>query len=313
MLFRNKTYAPSFAPLKEKFQPTKIYQDTKIYKRDSKNDNYIQENERYNSFKNFPNVNAIDTALMARTGLFYDAVKGEINCYFCKYILKNLKSNDEVVRLHYKYSRSCPLMTRRRTANVPINPVELDLALPPLVYDECGTGHKYTNASAIYRETKYPQFAKIEERKNSYKDWPMQMKQTPDDLAEAGLFYTKEGDKVKCYDCGLGLKEWEEIDVPWIEHVKYSKNCHYVNFIKGRDFVEMVKNGKTVERKNDRNVQELKLLYQNNTCKNCDEGLAEVTFLPCNHTALCAICGINKNECFVCGTNVECRLRLYYY
>lgn len=308
-IYRNKIYAP----LNENFHPPKKSLKTDSIERNSKNVNYELEIDRLNSFKGYSNANTISTALMARTGLFYDAVKKQVKCYFCKYILQNFKSNDDFVRLHYKYSRSCPLMTRRRTANVPINLIELDLALPPLIYDECGTGHRYTNASAIYREVKYPQFAKIDERKESYKDWPLQMKQKPEVLAESGLFYTKEGDKVKCYDCGLGLKDWAEDDNPWIEHVKYSKNCHYVNFVKGRDFVELVKNGKSAEMKDDRNEEQLQMLHSNNHCKSCNKGLAEVTFLPCNHTALCAICAINRNECIDCKRTVECRLRLYYH
>lgn len=260
----------------------------------------------------YGNPHGLDTSLMALTGLYFDDKTSEIRCYFCRHSFKDFKKNEEIVSLHYKMSRNCPLMKRRRTSNIPLNEVNLDLTLPPLVYDECGTGHRYTNASSVYRKPAYPQFLDFDKRIKSYQDWPLQMHQKPEELAEAGLFYTNEGDKVKCYDCGLGLKNWEPDDQPWIEHAKYSKNCYFINFVKGYDFSQNVRQKKVAGLQKNRSDKEMEELFKDEKCKNCDKRIAEVEFLPCNHLVLCAICAISKNECIVCKRPVECRLRLYY-
>lgn len=283
--------------------------------KDMKNFDLNRENHRRISFNGYDNRKKINTELMALTGLFYDANAKEVKCNFCKYIA-NFQSDDEIIRFHHKFSRNCPLITRRKTLNVPLNEAELDLTLPPLIYDECGTGHRFTNASPVYREFKHPNFSLCEERRQTYKGWPKQMRQTPEMLVECGLFYTNEGDKVKCYDCGLGLRDWEDDDEPWIEHTKFSKHCHYIDFVKGRDFVEEVKKycekhgKKPIATKSENELQLLK--SPENKCKNCRVGLAEVNLLPCNHTDLCAICALETSKCMTCKTSIECRVRLYF-
>ncbi|XP_063699873.1 death-associated inhibitor of apoptosis 1-like [Culicoides brevitarsis] len=272
--------------------------------------NFNREHDRVLSFKDL-SLNDISTDLMALTGLYYIAETQEIKCYFCKYILKNITKDEDIIKLHYKFSRGCPLMTRRRTANIPNDEIRLDLNLPPLIYDECGTGQSYASPFS-YHETKFPQFQSLQERLKTFATWPKELKQEPEKLAESGLFYTKDGDKVKCFDCGLGLNKWEAEDEPWIEHAKYAKNCQYVKFVKGKDFTEQIKNNKVTKVRDNRNSEEMKILYENNLCKNCNEGLSEVINLPCNHDGLCSICAISQNKCFVCLTTIEGRVRLYY-
>ena len=78
------------------------------------------------------------------------------------------------------------------------------------------------------------------ERKNStdYSDrnkrletfftWPKTAYLQPFDLAEAGFIYVGTGDAVKCYKCGVSLKNWEPEDNAWAEHEKFSQVCPLV-------------------------------------------------------------------------------------
>ena len=66
------------------------------------------------------------------------------------------------------------------------------------------------------------------------------MPQTPRQLTDAGFFYLGRGDHVQCFYCDIGLKNWEATDKPWVEHVKWSRNCAYVLHKMGAEFVELV-------------------------------------------------------------------------
>ncbi|XP_063628914.1 death-associated inhibitor of apoptosis 1-like [Cydia splendana] len=72
----------------------------------------------------------------------------------------------------------------------------------------------------------------------TFKDWPKSMKQKPEELAEAGFYYTGRSDKTKCFYCDGGLKDWEEDDVPWEQHARWFDRCAYVQLVKGEDYVQ---------------------------------------------------------------------------
>jgi hypothetical protein len=44
------------------------------------------------------------------------------------------------------------------------------------------------------------------------------LKQRPQELSDAGFYYSGKGDRVCCFSCGGGLKDWEEGDNPWEQH-----------------------------------------------------------------------------------------------
>lgn len=54
-------------------------------------------------------------------------------------------------------------------------------------------------------------------------------------LAEAGLYYTKEGDVVKCFACDVKLSQWLSTDIPLCEHRKWSPGCIFLSMIGYRE------------------------------------------------------------------------------
>jgi len=63
---------------------------------------------------------------------------------------------------------------------------------------------------------------------------------TAQQMAEAGLYYLGDGDRVKCYYCNGGLQNWSYYDNPWFEHAKWFPLCEYVLRNKGPEYVEQV-------------------------------------------------------------------------
>lgn len=57
-------------------------------------------------------------------------------------------------------------------------------------------------------------------------------------LSDAGFYYTGKGDRVSCFSCGGGLKDWEENDDPWEQHAMWYAACEYLKLMKGVEFIE---------------------------------------------------------------------------
>ena len=75
-------------------------------------------------------------------------------------------------------------------------------------------------------------------RLKSFSSWPPALPQQPQELAEAGFFYTGRSDQVKCFYCDGGLESWEAADSPWGEHQKWFSDCAFVKM--KRDSVKII-------------------------------------------------------------------------
>lgn len=94
------------------------------------------------------------------------------------------------------------------------------------------------DGDCLMRRPEYPNYAIEADRLKSYEEWPTSMKQKPQQLSDAGFFYTGKSDRVKCFSCGGGLKDWEQDDEPWEQHAIWYSNCHYLQLMKGREFIQ---------------------------------------------------------------------------
>lgn len=87
------------------------------------------------------------------------------------------------------------------------------------------------------KRPEYPNYAIEAKRLESYEDWPKFMKQKPKELSDAGFFYTGKSDRVKCFSCGGGLKDWEAEDEPWEQHAMWYSHCEYLKLMKGEEYI----------------------------------------------------------------------------
>ncbi|XP_060587497.1 baculoviral IAP repeat-containing protein 7-A-like [Ruditapes philippinarum] len=94
---------------------------------------------------------------------------------------------------------------------------------------------------------KFPQYAVISKRTESFESWPEYLPVKMEDMVEAGLVYTGVGDSVRCYFCGGGLRNWEKGDVPMEEHTKYYPKCPHILLVKGKAYVEKIARGEKPE------------------------------------------------------------------
>lgn len=238
------------------------------------NDIFHREDERLKTFDSWP-LEWLDKKQLAMTGMFYMGDGDKTKCYFCEVEIGRWEREDQPVPEHLRWSPNCPLLRRRTTNNVPMNCESLERLLPAPSYDICGLNEPIeirrnafpegtipaVNMSAMdvppgspatvsassssstgtfYPE--FPEYAIETARLRSFAEWPRHMKQKPPQLAEAGFFYTGVGDRVKCFSCGGGLKDWDEDDEPWEQHSLWMGRCRFLKLIKGESYIEAVVN-----------------------------------------------------------------------
>lgn len=65
-------------------------------------------------------------------------------------------------------------------------------------------------------------------RLSTFANSPTTAKQRPIDLVMCGFYSRGPPDKLVCYHCGLGLRDWLPDDDPWMEHALNSRHCPYL-------------------------------------------------------------------------------------
>ena len=71
------------------------------------------------------------------------------------------------------------------------------------------------------------------DRMKTFEKWPKQIEQLPEHLARAGFYYTKQGDTVQCFYCGLILFNWEKGDNVICEHRRHCNTCKFIHMVYG--------------------------------------------------------------------------------
>ncbi|XP_037908821.1 death-associated inhibitor of apoptosis 1-like isoform X2 [Hermetia illucens] len=222
------------------------------------------ETERIKTFEGRWPLSWMDMNLLAQTGMYYTGTDDTVKCNFCGVEIGRWEETDHPVTEHMRWSPNCPLMRRRPTANIPLDEVVLDRILPPATYDVCGGTEVLDIRPQAYPEDSimqpirfpdHPEYAIETARLRSFAEWPRTMKQKPEQLADAGFFYTGIGDRVKCFSCGGGLKDWDESDDPWEQHALWLGNCHFLKLNKTQKYIDSViakfKSSKESETKNE--------------------------------------------------------------
>ena len=99
----------------------------------------------------------------------------------------------------------------------------------------------YISENVINEKAYHPAYALHETRLESFREWPATLSQQPADLAKAGFYYFGIKDMVKCFFCNGGLKNWDQKDDPFEDHVRWFPKCQFIKQIVGAEYVEKTK------------------------------------------------------------------------
>merc|ERR1712183_580334 len=195
--------------------------------------------------------------------------------------------------------------------------------------------HSVTQHDCVlpHRRPMYSNFVTQNSRLETFATWPIQLAQTPSELASAGFFYTGCGDKVRCFSGGCGLEMWEPGDRPRLEHSKWYPDCSFVRMM-GELHTETENYGRNGSHESPENTgegvtknpgpavnirgntgedKELSETESNSeydhVCKICLVETVKVVFVPCGHFLSCSSCAPSLDNCPVCRTDIKGMVR----
>ena len=150
-------------------------------------------------------------------GFYYTGVSDRVVCFCCGLEVHDWSRNDDPWVVHARYSSKCPFLLQKK-----------------------GEDFANNHAGASQMRTGKALMSSKQARLESFEKWhcPENMVQKPQDLAEAGWFYTGVCDYVRCFACGWGAYQWEASDIPWEEHANKKGDCPFLREKKGEDFIE---------------------------------------------------------------------------
>ncbi|KAL7737922.1 hypothetical protein ACLKA6_006292 [Drosophila palustris] len=178
------------------------------------------ESNRLETFKDWPNPNITPQSL-AKAGFYYLNQSDHVKCVWCKGVIAQWEKNDNAFEEHRRFFPNCPRVQMGPLIEITGKNME-ELGIQPTTLPQ------------------RPKYSCLETRLRSFSDWPIPNIQPADPLAQAGLFYQKIDDQVRCFHCNIGLRSWQKEDEPWHEHAKWSPKCQYVLLAKGPNYVRQV-------------------------------------------------------------------------
>ena len=121
--------------------------------------------------------------------------------------------------------------SKRENKNLKKQPTHSDLTFLSKIYDS-ETFIRKEMDQWIPQNVSMKYFS---DRMKTFKNWPKQIVQQPKELAQAGFYYIGEGDKVKCFYCGLVLYNWLTCDNPVCEHKQHGFTCKFIHVVYGTE------------------------------------------------------------------------------
>merc|ERR1719383_541514 len=196
---------------------------------------FRDENERRKTFEGFwSDTWPVSPKALAQAGFYYCGPEDMVQCAWCYGKLQGWEQGDNPLTEHARHFASCPKFGDRKAVNASslVNVHNSQGDANELSEDELGI---------LTVRPCNPQFAIEASRLESYRKWPSNLAQTPDQLSSAGFFYVGYADNVKCFFCDGGLCNWEAEDEPWTEHARWFPDCGFLKQVKGTTFIQKVR------------------------------------------------------------------------
>jgi len=225
---------------------------------------YRSEAARLASFSNW-SVPFIQPADLARAGFYSLNNLDSCRCAFCNNCVGDWVMGDDPMTEHRHHFPLCPFVLGQDVGNIPLgavaghqepapgqdvtglNPRQVpqpSTLNPRQVLPNSGPekGHYGADSEAMgilpHSGPLHPQYATLEARLRTFREWPPALRQQPRDLAEAGFYYIGLSDQVKCFYCDGGLRNWQSEDEPWKEHARWFEKCVFVRLVKGDEYIK---------------------------------------------------------------------------
>ncbi len=175
------------------------------------------EIRRLETFHSFPQTCPVRPNDLARAG-FYATGKGDgAQCFSCGLSLRGWEVGDTAEGEHRRHNPYCTFLSGKDTRNVLLGLESMQL-------------NQATQATTTQRS---PTLQYEHSRLSTFAHWPSTVV-SPGDLAEAGFYYLRERDAVRCFHCDVRIEQWLPGDVPIEEHIRRSRDCTFAKAVAQR-------------------------------------------------------------------------------
>lgn len=209
---------------------------------------WAQELDRQGTFVGFPQDCPVSVLALAQAGFIYTGEGDKVKCFSCHTTVEGWMPGDSALERHKQLSPSCKFITESAYLESNMDPFAQNYenrtengtsnSALPCALDDPDVEADYllrTRQVVDMSDSLYPKNRAMwseETRLKSFHNWPLNGQLTPQELANAGFYYTGVGDQVACFCCGGKLKNWEPTDRAWSEHRRHFPKCL---FVLGRD------------------------------------------------------------------------------
>ncbi|XP_065213437.1 E3 ubiquitin-protein ligase XIAP-like [Planococcus citri] len=196
---------------------------------------YKTERSRLSSFDDFWPESATKTPKqLAKAGFFNTGDSNdEVQCFECGITITNWKADDDVWFKHTKLNPKCEFVFEMKGPEFTDKAYQVES-----MTEEASRLQKIVKERN--RDLEHPchdNYKRVEQRMQSFKNWPIPRMKRPEDLAAAGFFYSGEDDLVFCFHCNGELYNLKTTEVMSEEHAKWYPSCAFIRQVKGEAFV----------------------------------------------------------------------------
>lgn len=195
------------------------------------------EEQRLQTFREWPVSSVIDSARIAKAGFFRTGRGLEVECFACGGRISDWSYGDVAMARHRELNPNCPFVRNPTgSSNIPI-------AIPPSSspVTQVPKGNLRNETLPIHNQNG-PDYRKEEIRLASFcqrdgKRWPKSDVVSPSALAKAGFYWNPSNihsldgqvnDRVTCAFCEGSLGGWENGDDPYSEHRRCCNTCPFI-------------------------------------------------------------------------------------
>lgn len=285
---------------------------------------------------------------LAENGFIYFGVSDVVRCAFCqkRFDIRLWNASTIISLEHVLASPQCSFVVGRFRTNITKHEEKADCTFPPdqqifhgaypLVHRASFTDKtpKELTKLGIYLRCGYYNVSMLQlnDRVETFEVAGWSHNESSVNLARAGFYYVGPSDYVECFQCGLGMKNWNPSFCPFEHHMYFSPNCSHTILIKGLTFAHQLK--KKIAEKflhilNTEGVgsghyvlsvgteQSIKaavasIKSDDSRCLICLSKTNNIILFPCRHVSTCADCTSNLSKCAVCNTPFTAFTQIYY-
>ncbi len=177
---------------------------------------YASSSLRLHTFSNWQYSNLITSYQLASAGFFYTGHGSRVECFSCGLTHQDWKRGDLPLHVHRQQSPNCPFIGSL-----------LSKESPGSLESVVGTQQQPPTPSD-YPASRAPDYSSLTVRIRSFKHLARNFPVSGERCAEAGLFFLRKPDVMKCFSCGIILRDWIDGDIPEEKHREINPRCTFL-------------------------------------------------------------------------------------